>query len=387
MPLARLEPTISRLARNTHITRPKKRSSMENTSELDSILIVQEFPYVFPEELPCIPPDRQVEFRVDFTSETPYRLAPYGHYEFVVMPFDLTNALAAFINLMNRLCRLMLDKLVIVFIDNILMYFKSATEHEGHLRQVLNELRHEKLYAKFSKCEFWLREVQFLGHVINNEEVQDDSSRSGKDTDADDADIRPIYDEEPMAEEVNSRAMIQSHKPRNNNKPIDQKSHAQKPARQIFTRHRFSPNKTFAVYEKTSPRSDLRWKPTGRIFKSVGLRWIPIGKLFDSCTSKVDSEPQHDSNVDISNIHECKQTLDVSAVPSTDTIVMTSMIELESLFGPFFDEYFNGEIQVVSKSSAVTTADASIKRQQQQDSTSSTSTLPTTVTADGNLDL
>ncbi|GJU35712.1 hypothetical protein Tco_1184066 [Tanacetum coccineum] len=65
--------------------------------------------------------------------------------------------------------------------------------------------------------------------------------------------------------------------------------------------------------EKTSPRSDLRWKPTGRIFKSVGLRWIPTGKLFDSCTSKVDSEPPHGSNVDIPHIHACKQTLDVSA--------------------------------------------------------------------------
>ncbi|GKB10435.1 hypothetical protein Tco_0844358 [Tanacetum coccineum] len=113
--------------------------------------------------------------------------------------------------------------------------------------------------------------------------------------------------------EVNSRAKIQSHKTRNSNKPVDQKSHTQKPGRQIFTGHRFSPNKTSVVYEKTSPRSDLRWKPTGRIFKSVGLRWIPTGKLFDSCTSKVDSEPPHGSNVDILNIHECKQTLDVSA--------------------------------------------------------------------------
>ncbi|GKC50371.1 hypothetical protein Tco_1073116 [Tanacetum coccineum] len=74
-------------------------------------------------------------------------------------------------------------------------------------------------------------------------------------------------------------------------------------------------------------------------------------------------------------------------VPTTDMIVMTSMIELESLFGPLFDEYFNGENLVVSKSSAVTTADASDKRQQQPDSTSSTSTLATTVTADGNFDL
>ncbi|GKF27337.1 hypothetical protein Tco_0083231, partial [Tanacetum coccineum] len=81
----------------------------------------------------------------------------------------------------------------------------------------------------------------------------------------------------------------------------------------IFTRDRFSPNKTSAVYEKTSSRSDLRWKPTGRIFKTVGLRWIPTGKLFNSCTTKVDSEPPHGSNVDIPNIYVCKQTLDLSA--------------------------------------------------------------------------
>ncbi|GKF39238.1 hypothetical protein Tco_0119299, partial [Tanacetum coccineum] len=71
----------------------------------------------------------------------------------------------------------------------------------------------------------------------------------------------------------------------------------------------FSPNKTSIVYEKTSPRSDLRWKPTTS---------IPTGKLFDSCTSKVDSEPTHGSNVDIPNIHECKQTLDVSAGTSVN---------------------------------------------------------------------
>ncbi|GJS05388.1 hypothetical protein Tco_0321896 [Tanacetum coccineum] len=109
-----------------------------------------------------------------------------------------------------------------------------------------------------------------------------------------------------LLKEVNSRAKIQSHKTRNSNKPVDQKSHTQKPGRQIFTGHRFSPDKTSAVYEKTSPRSDLRWKPTGRIFKYVGLKWIPTRKLFDS-------EPPHGSNIDIPNIHECKQTLDVSA--------------------------------------------------------------------------
>ncbi|GJT55740.1 hypothetical protein Tco_0990794 [Tanacetum coccineum] len=77
--------------------------------------------------------------------------------------------------------------------------------------------------------------------------------------------------------------------------------------------HRFSSNKISVVYEKTSPRSYLRWKPTGRIFKSVGLRWIPTGKTFDSCTGKVDGELTHGSNVDIPNIHVCKQTLNLSA--------------------------------------------------------------------------
>nr|GFB86246.1 hypothetical protein [Tanacetum cinerariifolium] len=100
---------------------------------------------------------------------------------------------------------------------------------------------------------------------------------------------------------------------RDRNKPIDQKSHTQIPGRQIFTGHKFSPNKTSAVYEKISPRFDLRWQSMGRIFKSVGLRWLPTGNLFDSCTSKVESEPPHGSIVDISKIHECKQTLDLSA--------------------------------------------------------------------------
>ncbi|GKB80063.1 hypothetical protein Tco_0946958 [Tanacetum coccineum] len=91
--------------------------------------------------------------------------------------------------------------------------------------------------------------------------------------------------------EVNPRAKIQLNKTTNRNKPVEQKSHTQKPVRQIFTRHIFSPNKSSTVYEKTSHRSCLRWKPTGRIFRTVGLRWIPTGKSFDSCTSKVDCEP------------------------------------------------------------------------------------------------
>ncbi|GKD02216.1 hypothetical protein Tco_1177190 [Tanacetum coccineum] len=128
--------------------------------------------------------------------------------------------------------------------------------------------------------------------------------------------------------EVNSHAKIQSHKTRNSNKPVDQKNHTQRPGRQIFTGHRFSPNKTSVVYEKISPRSDLWWKPTGRIFKFVGLRWIPTGKLFDSCTSKVDSEPPHGSNVDIPNIHECKQSLDSMIAEKAD--ISETIVKVDS---------------------------------------------------------
>ncbi|GJW63089.1 hypothetical protein Tco_0114973, partial [Tanacetum coccineum] len=103
--------------------------------------------------------------------------------------------------------------------------------------------------------------------------------------------------------EVNSHK-VKSYKTRNSNKPIDQKSHIKKPGRQIFTGHKFSYNKSSAVYEKTSPRSDLRWKPTGKILDTVGLRWVPTGKIFTSYTWFKCRYP---------NMHECKQTLDLSA--------------------------------------------------------------------------
>ena len=248
--------------------------------------VVSEFPDVFPEDLPGIPPDRQVEFGIDLipgsapVARTPYRLAPpelqelasqlqelsekgfirpssspwgapilfvkkkdgshrmcidyrelnkvtiknryplpriddlfdqlqgaawfskidlrsgyhqlkvketdvhktafrtrYGHYEFLVMPFGLTNAPAAFMDLMNRVCRPMLDRSVIVFIDDILIYSKTKEEHVAHLREVLEVLRRERLYAKFSKCAFWLQEVQFLGHLVNREGIKVDPSK------------------------------------------------------------------------------------------------------------------------------------------------------------------------------------------------------------------
>ncbi|GKE56542.1 putative nucleotidyltransferase, ribonuclease H [Tanacetum coccineum] len=91
----------------------------------------------------------------------------YGHYEFLMMPFGLTNAPAVFIDLMNHVFHEYLDKLVIVFIEDILVYSKTKEEHEDHLRIVLGMLRQKKLYAKFSKCEFWLEQVAFLGHIVS----------------------------------------------------------------------------------------------------------------------------------------------------------------------------------------------------------------------------
>ena len=101
----------------------------------------------------------------------------YGHYEFTVMPFGLTNSPAVFMDLMNRTFRPYLDKCVVVFIDDILVYSKSKQEHEEHLRIVLEILREKQLYAKFSKCEFWLDQVAFLGHIISKDGVSVDPAK------------------------------------------------------------------------------------------------------------------------------------------------------------------------------------------------------------------
>ncbi|GJX71583.1 putative reverse transcriptase domain-containing protein [Tanacetum coccineum] len=101
----------------------------------------------------------------------------YGHYEFQVMPFGLTNAPAVFMDLMNWVCKLYLDKFIIVFIDDILIYSKNKQEHEEHLKLILELLKKEELYAKFSKCEIWIPKVQFLGHVIDSQGIHVDPAK------------------------------------------------------------------------------------------------------------------------------------------------------------------------------------------------------------------
>ncbi|GJX14770.1 putative reverse transcriptase domain-containing protein [Tanacetum coccineum] len=101
----------------------------------------------------------------------------YGHYEFQVMLFGLTNALAVFMDLMNRVCKPYLEKFMIVFIDDILIYSRNKKEHEGHLKLILRLLKEEKLFVKFSKCEFWQLAVKFLGYVIDSEGIHVDLAK------------------------------------------------------------------------------------------------------------------------------------------------------------------------------------------------------------------
>jgi hypothetical protein len=110
----------------------------------------------------------------------------YGLYEYFVMSFGLTNSPAHFMYLMNSVFMPELGKFVVVFIDDILVYSKSTEDHEQHLRVVLQRLRDHQLYAKFSKCEFWISEVLFLGHMISSEGIVVDPSK-----------VRDVLDWEP----------------------------------------------------------------------------------------------------------------------------------------------------------------------------------------------
>ncbi|GJT65117.1 putative reverse transcriptase domain-containing protein [Tanacetum coccineum] len=187
------------------------------------IVVVRDFLDVILDDLSEFLPVQEIKFRIELVpgampvAKSPYRLAPsemeelsrqlkelqdkdlrsgyhqlrvhendiiktafrtrYGYFKFTVMPFGLTNAPAVFMDLMNRVCRPYLDKFVIVFIDDILIYSKTREEHERHLGLVIELLKEEKLYAKFSKCEFWLQEVQFLRHVINGDGIHVDPSK------------------------------------------------------------------------------------------------------------------------------------------------------------------------------------------------------------------
>nr|GEX11137.1 putative reverse transcriptase domain-containing protein [Tanacetum cinerariifolium]GEX13227.1 putative reverse transcriptase domain-containing protein [Tanacetum cinerariifolium] len=236
--------------------------------QLQDVLMICNFPKVFPDDLIGLPPPRQVEFRIELipnatpVTYAPYRLAPtelkelsdqlkellekgfirpssspwgapvlfvkkkdgsfqicidyqelnkltvknryplsmidnlfdqlqglsvyskidlrYGHFKFQVVLFGLTNVLAVFMDLMNRVWKPYLDKFVIVFIDDILIYSKNNEDHEKHLKIILELLKNEEFYAKFSKCDFRLESVQFLSHVIDNKGVHVDPAKKNK---------------------------------------------------------------------------------------------------------------------------------------------------------------------------------------------------------------
>ena len=124
----------------------------------------------------------QIKIRPEDVPKTAFSTR-YGLYEYLIMSLGLTNALADFMYLMNSVFMPELDKFVVVFIDNILIYSENEEDHVEHLRVVLTRLREHKLYAKFSKCEFWLRKVPFLGHVLLENGISVDPSKVQEVTD------------------------------------------------------------------------------------------------------------------------------------------------------------------------------------------------------------
>ena len=118
----------------------------------------------------------QIKVKDEDTQKTAFRTR-YRHYQYSMMPFSVTNAPGVFMEYMNRIFHTYLDRFVVVFIDDILIYSKSEEEHDEHLRVVLQILKEKKLYAKLSKCEFWLKEVSFLGHVSPSSGIAVDPSK------------------------------------------------------------------------------------------------------------------------------------------------------------------------------------------------------------------
>ncbi|GMJ07948.1 hypothetical protein HRI_004464000 [Hibiscus trionum] len=118
----------------------------------------------------------QMRVKEEDVPKTAFRTR-YGHYEFLVMSFGLTNAPVAFMDLMNRVFKPYLEMFVVVFLDDILVYSRNKEEHADHLRIVLQTLRDHQLYAKFTMCEFWLSEVLFLRHIISADGIKVDSKK------------------------------------------------------------------------------------------------------------------------------------------------------------------------------------------------------------------
>ena len=118
----------------------------------------------------------QLKIRKHDVPKTAFR-THYGHFEFLVMPFGLTNASITFMDLMNKIFKPYLDRFIVVFIDDILVYSKTREEHADHLRIVLQTLRDHQLYAKKEKCDFWMTKVKFLGHVVSQEGISIDLAK------------------------------------------------------------------------------------------------------------------------------------------------------------------------------------------------------------------
>nr|GEU49891.1 putative reverse transcriptase domain-containing protein [Tanacetum cinerariifolium] len=229
-----LEEAINIAQRGCQVFIAQVMEKKSDEKRLENIPVVREFLDVFPEELPGLPPgapvlivkkkDRSFRMCIDYhelnklTVKNLYPLpridnlfdqlqgssvyskidlrsgyhqlrvrdedipktafrTRYGHYEFQVMSFGLTNAPDVFMDLMNRVCKPYLDKFVIVFFDDTLIYCHNKEEHANHLRIILELLRKEKLYANFSKCDFWIRTVQFLGHLIDSQGLHVDLAK------------------------------------------------------------------------------------------------------------------------------------------------------------------------------------------------------------------